>query len=283
MAVTRWEPATDIMRPFLDNFFSGMERFGANGLRMPETDVVESQNDIRVHMEVPGLRAEDVNVELEGNVLTISGEKRENWEEPEGEGPSDSRYHLSERRWGQFTRSFVLPREVQSEKIEASYRDGLLTVTIPKGIFATPIFSINARSLSISSSVSWAKYGMPRPPPKSRVRSGRPTRVAMRRAISTPRRYCRPSTLWSRIWVPVNKCSPRNSIAGSAPKDRKNGSDKGGIGTWNGLPAPADVSVDVECSLQKGLGLSHITMASTRHDIIPIIESQGADCVPIKR
>lgn len=132
MAVTRWEPTTDIMRPFLDNFFSGMERFGANGLRMPETDVVESQNDIRVQMEIPGLRAEDVNVELEGNVLTVSGEKRESWEEAEGEGRSDNRYHLSERRWGQFTRSFVLPREVQSEKIEASYRDGLLTVTIPK-------------------------------------------------------------------------------------------------------------------------------------------------------
>ncbi len=133
MAMTRWEPTADLMRPFLDNFFSGMERFGANGLRMPETDVVESQNDIRVQMEVPGLKGDDIHVELEGNVLTISGEKKESWEEPRDEGGGEeSRYHLSERRWGQFTRSFVLPREVQSDKIQASYRDGVLTVIIPK-------------------------------------------------------------------------------------------------------------------------------------------------------
>jgi HSP20 family protein len=64
-------------------------------------------------------------------VLTIAGEKKESWEEPQNSG-EENRYHLSERRWGQFTRSFVLPREVQSDKIQASYRDGVLTVTIPK-------------------------------------------------------------------------------------------------------------------------------------------------------
>ncbi len=129
MAVSRWEPTNDIMRPFLDNFFSGIDRFG---MRMPVTDVVEREDEIRVEMEVPGLKAEDINVELEGNVLTISGEKKETHEENQGKEGEESRYHLSERRWGSFTRSFVLPREVKSDRIQADYRDGLLTVTIPK-------------------------------------------------------------------------------------------------------------------------------------------------------
>jgi HSP20 family protein len=60
-------------------------------------------------------------------VLTISGEKTEKREQGAGET-----YHLSERRWGRFSRSFVLPREVDQERIEASFENGVLTVTIPK-------------------------------------------------------------------------------------------------------------------------------------------------------
>ena len=65
---------------------------------------------------------------MENNVLTISGEKTD--ERVQGE--KGDTYHLSERRWGRFSRSFVLPREVDQERIEAEFRDGVLTVTIPK-------------------------------------------------------------------------------------------------------------------------------------------------------
>jgi len=97
-------------------------------MRMPETDVTESESEIRVSTEIPGLRPEDIRVELENNVLTIAGEKKDEREEHQEEG----RFHLAERRWGEFTRSFVLPREVKGDQIHADYNNGVLTISIPK-------------------------------------------------------------------------------------------------------------------------------------------------------
>ncbi len=122
MANIRRSPSTDLMRPFFDTFFERM----SGPLRMPETDVTETESEIRVTMDLPGLRADDIDVELENNVLTISGERREETRESEG------RFQLAERRWGEFSRSFVLPREVEGDKINAAYKDGVLNVTIPK-------------------------------------------------------------------------------------------------------------------------------------------------------
>ena len=122
MANIRRSPSTDIMRPFFDTFF---ERMGGP-LRMPETDVTETENEIRVSMDLPGMQAEDIDVELENNVLTISGRRAETKEDNEG------RFQLAERRWGEFSRSFVLPREVEGDEINAQYKDGVLTVSIPK-------------------------------------------------------------------------------------------------------------------------------------------------------
>ncbi len=97
-------------------------------LRVPDADVMETEGEIRVVAELPGLKAEDIDLSLENNVLTIRGEKREERSE------SDERntWHLSERRYGRFSRSFVLPREVEQDRIEARFEDGVLTVTIPK-------------------------------------------------------------------------------------------------------------------------------------------------------
>lgn len=77
---------------------------------------------------MPGLKRNNIDIDLENNVLTIRGEKRE--ERVEGE--QGERYHLAEHRYGTFTRSFVLPRDVDSENIQADFNDGVLTVTIPK-------------------------------------------------------------------------------------------------------------------------------------------------------
>jgi HSP20 family protein len=125
MAVKRYQPAPDLFRPFLDDVFGPFQRMGSS-MRVPDTDVVERENEIRVTTELPGMNAEDIELSLENNVLTISGEKKEEREE-EGET-----YHLAERRWGRFSRSFVLPREVEQDKIQAQFQDGVLTVTIPK-------------------------------------------------------------------------------------------------------------------------------------------------------
>jgi HSP20 family protein len=126
MAITRYQPSTDLFRSLFDD----MAPFGRMGssMRVPDTDVVERENEIRVICELPGLGRDEVELSLENNVLTISGEKHEQREQG---GESDT-YHLSERRWGRFSRSFVLPREVDQERINAQFENGVLTISIPK-------------------------------------------------------------------------------------------------------------------------------------------------------
>jgi HSP20 family protein len=112
-----------------DTFFGNAGR-SANGnslMRAPETDVVETEREIRVITEMPGLKRENIDIDIENNVLTIRGEKRE--QRTEGE---KGRWHLAERRYGTFTRSFVLPRDVDADNIQAAFQDGVLTVTVPK-------------------------------------------------------------------------------------------------------------------------------------------------------
>jgi HSP20 family protein len=132
MAVSPYRPTTDLFRPFFDDVF-GAGRGGWGGrmgdlLRVPESDVEETENEIRVTVELPGMKPEDIQLDLENNVLTISGEKQERNEE----GGQGHTWHLSERRYGKFTRSFVLPRDVDSDRIDARYDHGVLNVTIPK-------------------------------------------------------------------------------------------------------------------------------------------------------
>jgi HSP20 family protein len=129
MTLSPYRPTTtDIFNP-LEAFFGpmGSSRVG-NVLRAPSADVIERENEIEVHIEIPGMNPEDINIELENNLLTVSGEKQEEREEDGDEGT----YHLSERRYGRFTRSFVLPRDVEPEGIEAHCDNGLLMITVPK-------------------------------------------------------------------------------------------------------------------------------------------------------
>jgi HSP20 family protein len=127
MAITPYRSSSD---PF-DRLFDALSGTGfgrTSGLmRTPETDVVETEREIRVHTEMPGLKRDDIEIDVENNVLTIRGEKRE--ERTEGQ---EGKYHIAERRYGTLTRSFVLPRDVDSENIQASFEDGVLNVTIPK-------------------------------------------------------------------------------------------------------------------------------------------------------
>jgi HSP20 family protein len=92
----------------------------------PPTDVVETEHEIRVIADLPGLSAEEIEVDIENNVLTFSVERRERAAEGEG-----GRYHLAERRYGRFSRSFILPRAVDADRISAHYEAGVLTISIP--------------------------------------------------------------------------------------------------------------------------------------------------------
>jgi HSP20 family protein len=98
----------------------------------PAVDIYEDNDKYVVKAELPGLRKEDIQVSLEGNTLTISGERKHEEEKKEGES------YRAERFFGRFQRSVTLPTAVQAGKIDASYKDGILTVTLPKSEEAKP-------------------------------------------------------------------------------------------------------------------------------------------------
>lgn len=97
---------------------------------VPSVDVAETDGEMVLTAELPGLTEEDVDIELEGNVLTLRGEKKEEAEREEGEG--ERKMRIFERRYGEFCRSFTLPNTVDPEKITAEVEKGVLEVHMPK-------------------------------------------------------------------------------------------------------------------------------------------------------
>ena len=93
---------------------------------LPALNLAETNNEIVLKAEVPGMDPKDIDISLSDGTLTIKGEKKQEKEEKE-EG-----YHLVERSYGSFTRTIELPREVQSDKINASYKNGVLKIVLPK-------------------------------------------------------------------------------------------------------------------------------------------------------
>lgn len=100
----------------------------------PMVDVRESDNELSLEVELPGIRPEEVEITAENGVLTIRGEKRNERKE----GDENSRYHMVERSYGSFMRSFQLPQGLDESKIEADYNDGILSVHIPKTALPQP-------------------------------------------------------------------------------------------------------------------------------------------------
>jgi len=130
MAIVPFRPSNDPLDRIFDSLLGTMggSTHGGSLMRAPDTDVVETEDEIRVSSEMPGLHPDDIEIDVENNVLTLRAEKSE--ERTEGE--EGGRYHLAERRFGVFSRSFVLPRDVEPDNIQADFRDGVLTVHIPK-------------------------------------------------------------------------------------------------------------------------------------------------------
>lgn len=101
------------------------------GSFVPSVDMRETESAIEITAEVPGLKPEEIDVSLTGDLLTLKGEKKEE-KEQKGEN-----YHLVERRFGSFSRSFRLPVEVDPKKIQAKHTDGVLKLVLPKGSKST--------------------------------------------------------------------------------------------------------------------------------------------------
>lgn len=94
----------------------------------PAIDITESTNELTVKAELPGVKKEDLNLTFEDGMLTIRGEKREEKRDKD----EKKQYHVYERNYGAFSRSFTLPTAVDDKRIKAEFHDGLLTVHVPK-------------------------------------------------------------------------------------------------------------------------------------------------------
>jgi len=120
--------AGEVFPSFFDDFFKPWNNWFGNERTMtvPAVNVAENKEDYKISVAAPGLKKNDFNIDIEGNMLTISCEKEESKEEKNGH------YSRTEYNYSSFSRSFTLPEEVIKDKIEASYEDGVLRLTLPK-------------------------------------------------------------------------------------------------------------------------------------------------------
>lgn len=135
-----WRPFENLHRDverLFDDFGSASWRFPAGrlfdsgsfwqrGAMMPLVDIAEREKDYQITAELPGMEEKDVELKVANDLMTIKGEKREEKQEKK------QNYFATERRYGAFERGFSLPRGIDSDKIEASFKKGVLTITLPK-------------------------------------------------------------------------------------------------------------------------------------------------------
>lgn len=125
-ALTRWEPFAELadLRTRFDRMFDQLATSREREWT-PAIDVVRDNGNLVVRADIPGIKPEEVKVQIDDDVLTLSGEHEESKEE------KDKNYMRRERRYGSFSRSIALPRGVDPEKVEAKTHDGILEVRIP--------------------------------------------------------------------------------------------------------------------------------------------------------
>jgi HSP20 family protein len=176
MPITRYrEPASlfglQRLNRILDEAFAGLP-FSEQGSVITSTlfaptDVSEDENALQITMELPGVDPEDVRLSLENNVLTIRGEKKQQFDE------NNERVHRFERVYGVFERTFALPNTVDPDKIEARFENGVLVVRIPKAERARP------REIRVSSSGSGSAQVKTGSPSQQRVTGQSSQRAGM--------------------------------------------------------------------------------------------------------
>jgi len=140
MTLVRWRPMTDTisMQRHLNKAFGDFFGMSAasNGLDerdwIPAVDIFEKDDEINLNAELPGLSKEDISISIENNTLTISGEKKKENE------VSDDSFHRIERSYGRFQRVFALPATVDSQRVKANFKDGILSISLAKKEEAKP-------------------------------------------------------------------------------------------------------------------------------------------------
>ncbi len=129
----RWEPAREMMtlreamdRLFDDAFTRPLSIRDGWFMSTPAVDMYQTENEVVVKASIPGMKAEDVQINITGDVLTLKGEVQNEEER------NDKAWHIREQRFGSFERSVALPTTVKTDKAEAVFENGILTVTLPK-------------------------------------------------------------------------------------------------------------------------------------------------------
>lgn len=136
MAIVRWDPFRELtaLQSEVNRLFSrvGGGEVAERQSWTPSIDVIETDDSIKLKAELAGMDPKDINIEVQDNVLTVSGERR--FEEE----VKEDKYYRIERRYGSFSRSLALPQAMDESKIEAKYENGVLEVTVPKAEIAKP-------------------------------------------------------------------------------------------------------------------------------------------------
>lgn len=135
--VTRWEPFRDLvaLQNDLSRFFGdtfGAGELASRGSWTPYLDVYEKPDSFVVKADLPGMSSEDIEVTLDQNLLSISGERKVT------EAVDEENYHRIERRFGSFRRTVSLPARIDADGIQANFADGVLEVIVPKADEAKP-------------------------------------------------------------------------------------------------------------------------------------------------
>ena len=134
MAIAIWKPFRDLVRlqkemdSMFDEFFDRkpFHRELAEFDWYPQVDVSENEKEIKVKADLPGMKQEDIDINIDANVLTIKGERKKE------EETKEENYHRSERSYGSFQRLFTLPPNLDTDNAKATFKQGVLTLTIPK-------------------------------------------------------------------------------------------------------------------------------------------------------
>jgi HSP20 family protein len=131
MTLVKWDPMRELnsfsdMNRLFDSFFGTQGQQGLSKRWVPAMDLVEVGDDLVLKADLPGLRREDVSIEVKDGVLTISGERKDEHEE-KADG-----YYRVERTFGSFSRTLTLPKGIEADGIVADFADGVLEVKIPK-------------------------------------------------------------------------------------------------------------------------------------------------------
>jgi HSP20 family protein len=136
MSLIRWNPYRNLVSlpREINRFFNdfGVDVWNTDTVWNPAVDITETEDGYEVKAEIPGIKKDEIKINFEDDVLTLSGERNHEKE------AKNKNYHRIERRYGKFQRSFFLPKYVKADGIKANYKNGVLTVNIPKREEAKP-------------------------------------------------------------------------------------------------------------------------------------------------